>query len=126
MFPGRIQRIPPNTHGRRRQRETAFHTDHGMFCYKKMPFRLKNAGATYQQLVDKAFSSQLGRNIKIYAHNMVIKSKSEGILREDIEETFRNLRRINMKLNPKKCVFGVETGQFLGHMITKQGIEANP
>ncbi|GJU07443.1 reverse transcriptase domain-containing protein [Tanacetum coccineum] len=43
-----------------------------------------------------------------------------------IEETFHTLRRINMKLNPKKCVFGVETGQFLGHMITRKGIEANP
>ena len=108
------------------EEKTAFHTEHGTFCYEKMPFGLKKAGATYQRLVDKAFSSQLGRNIEIYVDDMVIKSKSEGSLMEDIEETFKNLRRIKMKLNPKKCVFGVETGQFLGHMITKQGIEANP
>ncbi|GKA15121.1 reverse transcriptase domain-containing protein [Tanacetum coccineum] len=58
--------------------------------------------------------------------DMVIKRKSEGSLIEDIKETFNTLRHINMKLNPKKCVLGIETDQFLGHMITKQGIKANP
>ncbi|GKB70015.1 reverse transcriptase domain-containing protein [Tanacetum coccineum] len=108
------------------EEKTAFYTEHGTFCYKKMPFGLRNAGATYQRLVDKAFSSQLGRNIKIYVDDMVIKSRNIGSLIADIEETFHPLRGINMKLNPKKCVFGVETGQFLGHVITREGIEANP
>ncbi|GKF40197.1 hypothetical protein Tco_0120258 [Tanacetum coccineum] len=44
----------------------------------------------------------------------------------DIEETFATLLRINIKLNPKKCILRVENGQFLGHMITKEGIKANP
>lgn len=57
---------------------------------------------------------------------MVVKSKNEGSLLTDVEETFNTLRHINMKLNPKKCVLGIQTSQFLEHMITKEGIEANP
>nr|GEY05087.1 reverse transcriptase domain-containing protein [Tanacetum cinerariifolium] len=52
------------------EEKAAFHTEHGIFCYENMPFGLKKAGATYQRLVDKAFSSQLGRNIKIYVDDM--------------------------------------------------------
>ncbi|GKC94133.1 reverse transcriptase domain-containing protein [Tanacetum coccineum] len=103
-----------------------FHTEHRTFCYEKMSFGLKNAGATYQRSVDKSFSKQLGRNIEIYVDDMVIKSKNEGSLMLDIEETFCTLSRINNELHPKKCIFCVETGQFLGHMITSEGIEENP
>ena len=91
-----------------------------------MPFGLKNAGATYQRLMDNMFSNQLGRNTEVYVDDMVIKSKKENNLISDIAETFDTLRKANMKLNPKKCTFGVETGQFLGYMITNEGIQANP
>nr|XP_043639646.1 uncharacterized protein LOC122610749 [Erigeron canadensis] len=106
--------------------KTAFYTSEGIFCYKKMPFGLKNAGATYQKLVDKAFGGQIGRNLETYVDDMVIKSRAEDDMLLDIEETFRTLRSINMKLNPKKCSFGVEEGQFLGHVITKEGFRADP
>jgi hypothetical protein len=61
----------------RKRRRSTWNMEHGTFCYEKMPFGLKNAGATYQRLVDKAFSNQIGRNIEIYVDDMVIKSKSE-------------------------------------------------
>ncbi|GJX52154.1 reverse transcriptase domain-containing protein [Tanacetum coccineum] len=108
------------------EEKTAFYTDQGTFCYKKMPFGLKNAGATYQRLVDEAFDKQIGRNLEVYVDDMVIKSKAEKDMLADIAETFDNLRRINMKLNPKKCSFGVEEGKFLGYMVTSEGIRANP
>ncbi|GJV48416.1 reverse transcriptase domain-containing protein [Tanacetum coccineum] len=92
----------------------------------KMPFGLKNAGATYQRLVDSTFQSQIGRNLEAYVDDMVIKSKDEKDLLADIAETFKNLKAINMKLNPKKCSFGVEEGKFLGYMVTSEGIRANP
>ena len=91
-----------------------------------MPFGLKNVGTTYQRLMDWTFSKQLGRNIEIYVDDMVIKSMDEGFFISYILETFQTLRRTNMKLNPKKCMFGVESGQFLGYMITNEGIKANP
>ncbi|GJS00908.1 reverse transcriptase domain-containing protein [Tanacetum coccineum] len=106
--------------------KTAFYAGEGVFCYKKMPFGLKNAGATYQRLVDKVFSHQIGRNLKTYVDDIVIKSTSEKEMLKYIQETFKRFRSINMKLNPKKFSFGVEEGPFLGHLITKQGIKANP
>ncbi|GKA16353.1 reverse transcriptase domain-containing protein [Tanacetum coccineum] len=106
--------------------KTAFFTGEGVFCYQKMPFGLKNAGATYQRLVDKVFHDQIGRNLEAYFDDMVIKSTSEEEILADIKETFERFRSINMKLNPKKCSFGIEEGPLLGHLITKQGIQANP
>ncbi|GJZ78085.1 reverse transcriptase domain-containing protein [Tanacetum coccineum] len=61
-----------------------------------------------------------------YVDDMVVKIKSEREMLADIMETFDNLRRINMKLNPKKCSFGVKEGKFLGYMVTSKGIRANP
>ena len=91
-----------------------------------MPFGLKNAGATYQRVIDFAFAGQIGRNVEAYVDDIVIKSNDETRLLEDVEETFASLRKINMKLNPAKCSFGLEEGKFLGHMITPRGIKANP
>nr|GEW87565.1 reverse transcriptase domain-containing protein [Tanacetum cinerariifolium] len=90
------------------------HTDQGVYCYTQMPFGLKNADATYQQLVDKAFESQIGRNIEVYVDDLVIKSHTEAEMLRDISETFYTLRKINMKLNLKKCTFGAVEGMFLG------------
>ncbi|GJZ31907.1 reverse transcriptase domain-containing protein [Tanacetum coccineum] len=98
------------------EEKTTFITSQGIFCYSKMPFGLKNAGATYQRLVDKAFQKQIGRNLEVYMDDLVIKSRTEQEIIRDIEETFKTLRKINMKLNPKKCTFAVEEGMFLGYM----------
>ncbi|GJR24103.1 reverse transcriptase domain-containing protein [Tanacetum coccineum] len=108
------------------EEKTAFYTDQGTYCYTKMPFGLKNAGPTYQRLVDSTFQSQIGRNLEAYVDDMVIKSRDEKMLLVDISETFDNLKKINMKLNPQKCSFGVEEGKFLGYMVTSEGIKANP
>ncbi|GJT53182.1 reverse transcriptase domain-containing protein [Tanacetum coccineum] len=108
------------------EEKTAFYTDQGTYGYMMMPFGLKNVGATYQRLVDTTFQSQIGRNLEAYVDDMVIKSNNEKILIEDTAETFDNLWRINMKLNPKKCSFGVEEGKFLRYMVTSEGIRANP
>ncbi|GKA72625.1 reverse transcriptase domain-containing protein [Tanacetum coccineum] len=82
----------------------------------EMPFGLRNAGATYQCLVDKAFHKQIGRNLEVYVDDLIIKSCTEDEIVRDIEETFKTLREINMKLNPKKCTFGVEERMFLGFL----------
>ncbi|GJX19352.1 reverse transcriptase domain-containing protein [Tanacetum coccineum] len=68
------------------EEKTAFYTDQGTYCYTKMPFGLKNAGATYQRLVDTAFQSQIGRNLEAYVDDMVIKSNDEKVLIEDIQQ----------------------------------------
>nr|GEV55212.1 reverse transcriptase domain-containing protein [Tanacetum cinerariifolium] len=108
------------------EEKTAFHTGHGVYCYTKMPFGLKNAGATYQRLMDKAFEGQIGQNIEVYVDDLVVKSYMEAEMMRDIEETFRTLRKVNMKLNPKKCSFGLAEGVFLGYVITLEGIKPYP
>nr|GEU88119.1 reverse transcriptase domain-containing protein [Tanacetum cinerariifolium] len=85
------------------EEKTAFHTGQGVYCYTKMPFGLKNTGATYQRLMDKAFESQMGRNIEVYVDDLVVKSHTEVEMVRDIEETFQTLRKINMKLNLKNA-----------------------
>ena len=57
------------------QEKTAFITSQGLYCYKIMPFGLKNAGATYQRLVNKMFSQQIGKNMEVYVYDMLVKSK---------------------------------------------------
>ncbi|GJT59502.1 reverse transcriptase domain-containing protein [Tanacetum coccineum] len=108
------------------EEKTVFHTSQGVYCYTKMPFGLKNIGATYQRLMDKAFDSQVGRNIEVYVDDLVIKSHTEAEMLRDIDETFRTLRKINMKLNPKKCTFGAVEGMFLRYMISLEGIKLCP
>ncbi|GJU32914.1 reverse transcriptase domain-containing protein [Tanacetum coccineum] len=108
------------------EEKIAFFTREGVFYYKRLPFGLKNARATYQRLVDTVFNNQIGRNLEVHVDDIVIKSDSEEDMLADIQETFDKLRAINMKLNPRKCSFGVEEGPFLGYLITKQGIKANP
>ncbi|GJZ55010.1 reverse transcriptase domain-containing protein [Tanacetum coccineum] len=108
------------------EEKTAFITNQGIFCYTKMPFGLRNAGATYQRLVDKTFHGQIGRNLEVYVDDLVIKSRTEDEVVRDIEETFKTLRKINMKLNPKKCTFGVEEGMFLGYQVNTKGIKICP
>nr|GEV49132.1 reverse transcriptase domain-containing protein [Tanacetum cinerariifolium] len=98
------------------EENTAFHTGHGVYCYTKMPFGLKNVGATYQRLMDKAFKGQVGRNIEVNVDDLVVKSYTEAEMMRDIEETLCTLRKVNMKLNPKKCSFGLSERVFLGFL----------
>nr|GFC90291.1 reverse transcriptase domain-containing protein [Tanacetum cinerariifolium] len=108
------------------EEKTAFHTGQGVYCDTKMPFGPKNDGATYQRLMDKAFENQMGRNIEVYVDDFVIKSHTEAEMVRDIAETFQTLRKINMKLNPKKILFGLAKGVFLGYVITPEGIKPCP
>nr|GEW17999.1 reverse transcriptase domain-containing protein [Tanacetum cinerariifolium] len=85
-----------------------------------------NAWATYQRLVDKAFQKQIGRNLEVYMDNLVIKSHTEQEIIRDIEETFKTLMEINMKLNPKKCTFGMEEDMFMGYKVNTKGIKVCP
>ncbi|GJZ60823.1 reverse transcriptase domain-containing protein [Tanacetum coccineum] len=59
------------------EEKTAFITNQGIFCYTKMPFGLRNTGATYQWLVDKTFHGQIGRKLEVYVDDLVIKSRTE-------------------------------------------------
>ncbi|GLT99508.1 hypothetical protein SLE2022_169450 [Rubroshorea leprosula] len=108
------------------QEKTAFYAGDAIYCYVMMPFGLKNAGATYQKLVQIVFKLQIGKNIEVYVDDMIVISVRAEDHIGDLDETFQNLRRAQMKLNPLKCTFAVESGKFLGYVVSKKGIEVNP
>ncbi|XP_056860130.1 uncharacterized protein LOC130508574, partial [Raphanus sativus] len=96
------------------QEKTAFITERGTYCYKVMPFGLKNAGATYQRLVNKMFAGQLGKTMEVYIDDMLVKSSAGEDHISHLRECFDILNKYDMKLNPTKCTFGVPSGEFLG------------
>ena len=57
------------------QEKTLFVTSQGLFCYKVIPYGLKNAGATYQRLMNKMFTNQIGRNVQVYVDDMLVKNR---------------------------------------------------
>jgi len=101
-------------------------TDDVNYVYEVMPFGLKNAGATYQRLMDKIFQGLIGQSVEIYVDDMIIKSSSFNQHIEDLCQVFEALKAVGMRLNPDKCVFGVEGEKFLVFMLTSERIEANP
>ncbi|GAA0169006.1 hypothetical protein LIER_23578 [Lithospermum erythrorhizon] len=108
------------------EEKTAFITEYGLYCWKLMPFGLKNAGATYQSMVNSIFANQIGRNMEIYVDEMLIKSKVRRDHLKNLKETFDKLNRSRLRINPDKCSFGVTAGKFLGYMISERGIDRHP
>lgn len=106
--------------------KTAFRTDRGIYCYKTMPFGLKNTGTTYQRLVNKIFEDQIGKSMEVYMDDMLTKSLRAEDHVTDLKRTFNTMDKYRMKLNLAKCVFGVGPGKFLGFVVNQRGIEANP
>src|SRR5664279_5809279 len=68
----------------------------------------------------------MGRNVEAYIDDVAVKTKRHDTLVQDLYETFGNLRKVGLKLNPEKCVFGVPSGKLLGFLVSHRGIEANP
>src|SRR3954464_11388018 len=108
------------------EEHTSFITPYGVFCYRMMPFGLKNAGARYQWMMQTCLRDQIGRNVQVYVDDIVIKTYSASTLLDDLRETFAALNKYRIKLNPRKFVFGVPAGKLLGYMVSARGIEANP
>jgi hypothetical protein len=101
------------------QLATLFITSFGMYCYVTMPFGLRNAGATYQRCMHHVFGDHIGRTIEVYVDDIVVKTKKEDNLVDDLHTAFDCLRVNGVKLNPEKCVFGVPRGMLLGYIVSQ-------
>ncbi|KAI5354812.1 hypothetical protein L3X38_007707 [Prunus dulcis] len=101
---------------------TAFITDKGLYCYNVMPFGLKNAGATYQRFVNKIFAGYIDNIMEVYVDDMLVKSRTAEEHLQNLSIMFGILKDYRMRLNQKKCAFGVSSGKFLGFMISQRGI----
>ena len=91
-----------------------------------MPFGLKNTGATFMRMIQKCLLTQISQNVEAYVDDTVVKSRKGSDLLTDLAETFANLRRYDIKINPPKCMFGVPGGKLLGFLVFERGIDANP
>jgi hypothetical protein len=119
------------------QLASSFITLFSMYCYVTMPLGLKNACATYQCCMQKCFADQINslrqpnqlgptkRTITVYVDNIVVKAPHAGDLIATLGARFANVRRFSIKLNPKKCTFGVPKGKLLGYIVSERGIKSN-
>jgi hypothetical protein len=88
-----------------------------------MTFGLKNVGAMYQRAMNYIYHDLIGKLVEIYIDDVVVKStSSEGHL-GDLRQVFERTRRFGLKMNPKKCAFGVSSSQFLGFLVHERGIK---
>ena len=106
--------------------KTTFRTKWGTFAYRRMPFGLINAGATFQRAVDIAFHGLIGRSAVVYLDDITIFSKKRGEHAFHLRQIFQRCRKYDISLNPKKCVFAVTEGNLLGHIVPNQGISIDP
>jgi hypothetical protein len=98
----------------------------GLFEWVVMTFGLKNAGATYQRAMNLIFHELLGNTVEVYIDDIVVKSVAFSSHIADLRKTFDKMRRYGLKMNPRKCAFGVSAGKFLGFVIHEHGIEIDP
>ena len=106
--------------------KTAFITEWGVYCYKVMPFGLKNAGATYQRAVTALLHDMIHKEVEVYVDDMIVKSPTREEHPATLEKFMTRIEKYNLRLNPKKCVFGVASGKLLGHVVSQKGIEMDP
>ena len=78
------------------------------------------------RMIQKCLLTQISRNVEAYMDDTVVKSRKGSDLLTDLAETFANLRRYDIKLNPSKCTFGGPGGKLLGFLVSERGIDANP
>ena len=105
--------------------KTTFITEWGTYCYRVMPFRLKNAGATYQRATTTLFHDMMHRDVEVYVDDMIVKSQGRADHLTTLERFFERIGKFRLRLNPKKCTFGVPSGKLLGHMVSEKGIEVD-
>lgn len=96
------------------------------FYYKVMSFGLKYVGATYQRMMAKIFEPIIGKTVKAYIDDILVKCKKKENHIQHLKEVFVLIRKHRLKLNREKCTFDIKSGKFLGHLVTRMGIELCP
>jgi hypothetical protein len=97
----------------------------GTYEWVVMPFGLKNAGATYQRVMNSMFHDFIEDFMQVYIDDIVIKSNGRHTHVEHLRKAFLRMRKYGLKMNPLKCAFCVQAGDFLGFVVHKKGIEVN-
>ena len=106
--------------------KTAFRIPMGNFYYTVMPFRLKNAGETYQRAMTAIFHDMMHQELEDYVDDIVVKSKKIGEHFYVLRKVFERCRAFKLRMNPLKCAFEVSSGKFLGFLVHSRGIDVDP
>jgi hypothetical protein len=91
-----------------------------------MPEGLINVGPTLCRMTKAILKYQMQRNVFAYVDDIVVASRKKATQIQDLAETFTNMRRAQLKLNPEKNIFSMKKGKVLGCLVSAKGIEANP
>ena len=106
--------------------KTSFITPWGTYCYKVMPFGLKNVGATYQCAATTLLHDLIHKEVEVYVDDMIVKSKDREGHIPALQKFFERIRFYKLRLNPKKCTFGITFEKLLGFIVSQRGIEVDP
>ena len=91
-----------------------------------MPFRLKNAGATYQHAMVALFHDMIHHEIEVYVDDMIARSQTKEEHLDHLQKLFERLKKYKLRLNPNKWPFGVRFCKLLGFVVSNKGIEVDP
>ena len=108
------------------QLKTSFKTPWGTFSYRRMPFGIINAGATFQRAIDIAFQGLLQSSVVVYLDDITIFTKKRHDHSLALRHVFDRSRKYSISLNPKKSVFAVPEGKLLGFIVYKEEIIIDP
>lgn len=98
--------------------KTTFITPWGTYFYKGIPFGLKNAGATYQHTMVTLFHDMIPKETEVYVDDMIAKSKTEDNHLDHLRKLFSRLWKFQLRLNPAKCTFKVQSNKQLGFVVS--------
>ena len=98
--------------------KTSFITPWGTYYYKVMPFGLKNAGATYQRAATTLLHDMIHKKVEVYVDDMIVKAKDREGHTPTLRKFFKRIKHYKLRLNPKKCTFGVTSGKLLGFIVS--------
>ena len=105
--------------------KTAFSTKNGQYCFKRMPFGIAAAPATFQELMVKILGELNWKEAVVYLDDILIFSKDKKEHLQRIKNVFQKIKESGLRINPEKCQFLVEKTKFLGYVISKDGIETD-
>ena len=106
--------------------KTSSISEWGTYCYRVMPFGLKNAGVTYQRVATTLFHDMMHKDVEVYVDDIIVKSRDRADHLAVLQRFFERIRQFILRLNPKKGTFGVTSGKLLGHIVSERGIEVDP
>ena len=106
--------------------KSAFCTTSGLYQFRVMPFGLTNAPATFQRLMERVLAGLQWRICLVYIDDIIIFSATVDDHLQQLDEVFGRLKAAGLKLKPKKCHLFQQKVQYLGHIVSEEGIATDP